>query len=320
MNEQFIPSVEADAIVDLHMHTFASDGRWTPAELASHLQHRNFRVIAIADHDTMYNVLPMRAEAEERGMLFIPAVEMTCRWEERQVHVLIYGIDPTRESSAPFMAVLDEQRQQLSDSANRAVTLLEEHGRRIPTLPEIAGDLPLTPHRVFTAMIRHGHGNNLYQAHNIVRSLGELAKVDLPLEQVVDAAHASGALAILAHPGRDDGWGILQDADLDRMLDFTPIDGVEAHYRSYKDADVIRFRAWAQRNGLLVSSGSDSHWPKHPVDPIAHQARWIAPLLERLGINVEPWEGEAWAPTPPGAEQASASPTASAAPGSASPA
>lgn len=313
MNAPFTPVVAADAIVDLHMHTFASDGRWTPAELASHLQHRNFRVIAIADHDTMYNVLPMRAEAEERGMLFIPAVEMTCRWEERQVHVLIYGIDPTLGTSAPFMAVLDEQRQQLSDSANRAVALLEQHGRRIPSLPEIAGDLPLTPHRVFTAMIRHGHGNNLYQAHNIVRSLGEPAKVDLPLEQVVEAAHASGALAILAHPGRDDGWGILQDADLDRMLDFTPIDGVEAHYRSYKDADVIRFRAWAQRNGLLVSSGSDSHWPKHPVDPIAHEARWIAPLLERLGINVEAWDGEAWSPTPPGAEPASA-PSGSASP------
>jgi hypothetical protein len=50
---------------------------------------------------------------------------------------------------------------------------------------------------------------------------------------------------------------------------------------------------------LLVSSGSDSHWPNHPVNPIAHNARWVAPLLERLGYTVEPWEGPAWLPAPP---------------------
>jgi predicted metal-dependent phosphoesterase TrpH len=299
-------TIPADAIVDLHMHTFASDGRWIPAELAEHLHQREFRVVAVADHDTMYNVPTMRDEVEARGMLFVPAVEMTTAWEHRQVHVLIYGIDPDLERSAPFMTVLRKQQQQLIDSAERAAALLEEHGRRIPSLPEIKGELPLTPHRVFTAMIRHGHGNNLYQAHNIVRGLGEPAKVDLPIKEIVDAAHASGALAIVAHPARDDGWGILQDADLDRMLANVAIDGVEAHYRSYKDADTVRLRAWALANNLLVSSGSDSHWPKHPVDPIAHSARWIAPLLERLGINVEAWEGEAWMPNPPGAESASA--------------
>ena len=55
----------------------------------------------------------------------------------------------------------------------------------------------------------------------------------------------------------------------------------------------------AGRNGLLVSSGSDSHWPNHPVNPIAHHARWVAPLLDRLGYAVEPWEGPAWMPAPP---------------------
>ena len=74
---------------------------------------------------------------------------------------------------------------------------------------------------------------------------------------------------------------------------------VEAHYRSYKDADVERYRGWAERNALLVSSGSDSHWPNHPVNPIAHNARWVAPLLERLGYSVDPWEGPAWTPAPP---------------------
>ncbi|MGH9174442.1 MAG: hypothetical protein ACRD1H_08795, partial [Vicinamibacterales bacterium] len=63
--------------------------------------------------------------------------------------------------------------------------------------------------------------------------------------------------------------------------------------------DTERYRAWAGQRGLLVSSGSDSHWPNYPVNPIAHKARWVAPLLERLGFAVGPWEGPAWMPTPP---------------------
>jgi predicted metal-dependent phosphoesterase TrpH len=282
--------------VDIHMHTYASDGRWTPTELADYLAAHGFRVIALADHDTMHSVPEMSRLAAERGIAYIPAVEMTTRWRDRQVHLLVYGAQPGSEQARPFFDVLALQQEQLRASAERAAKLLEEHGRFIPSLPEVAMGLPLTPHRVFTAMIRNGHGNNLYQAHNIVRGVGEPAMVDVPLDQTVAAAHDSGAIAIVAHPGRDDGWGILKEADLDEMRSTVPIDGVEAHYRSYKDADVKRYRDYAEANGLLVSSGSDSHWPNHPVNPIPWEARWIAPLLERFGIEVEPWEGPAWIP------------------------
>ena len=162
--------------------------------------------------------------------------------------------------------------------------------------------LPLTPHRVFSAMIRDGHASSLYHAHNILRSMGEPVIVDVPLDQTVDAAHRSGALTVVAHPGRDEGSGILDDALLDKMLAEAPIDGVEAHYRTYKDADVARYRDWAARNGRVVSAGSDSHWPNFPVNPRKHPARWVAELLDRLGYEVAPWEGPAWTPDPTPAE------------------
>jgi predicted metal-dependent phosphoesterase TrpH len=292
------PVIHPDDPVDLHMHTFASDGRWTPGELASYLHEHGFRVVALADHDTMHAVPEMAERTSALGMHFIPAVEMTTRWERRQVHLLVYGIDPTGPRAAPFLAVLHRQQEQLRETAERAAGLLEAHGRYIPTLDEVAMGLPLTPHRVFTAMIRHGHGGNLYQAHNIVRGLGEPVVVDVPLDETVDAAHRSGALSIVAHPGRDDGFGVLKEEELDRMLAGIPIDGVEAHYRSYKDVDTERYRNWAERHDLLVSCGSDSHWPGYPVNPTAHPARWVAPLLERLGYRVGPWEGPAWIPTP----------------------
>jgi len=286
--------LQPDDPVDLHMHTFASDGRWTPETLVEHLAEQGFRLIALADHDTMHNVAEVGRLAAERGIAFIPAVEMTTRWRNRQVHLLVYGVALDDPRSQPFLAILARQQEQLRTTSERMIELLNEHCRYIPELDQVAMGLPLTPHRVFTAMIRHGHGNNLYQAHNIVRGLGEPVVVDIPLDETVAATHESGALAIVAHPGRDDGSGFLLEADLDELLSQIPIDGVEAHYRSYKDVDTERYRDWAERNDLLVSSGSDSHWPNHPVNPIPHPARWVAPLLQRLGVDVGPWEGSAW--------------------------
>ena len=282
--------------IDLHMHTWASDGGWDPPALAQHLADRGFRVIAVADHDTMYSVPAMQREAVERGMILIPAVEVTTRWNGRQVHVLIYGIDLDSSRTAAFRDLMALQREQLRATAQRAADLIEHHGRRIPALAEMSRGLSLTPHHVFTAMIRAGHGHNLYQAHNIVRSLGEPVIVDVPIGDTIAAAHEAGAIAIVAHPGRDEGNGILTAELLDQLRQEAPVDGVEAHYRSYKDADVQRYRDWADERRLLVSTGSDSHRPAFPVDPIAFEARWSAALLERLGIEVEPWDGPAWEP------------------------
>ena len=282
--------------IDLHMHTWASDGGWDPPALADYLAGRGFRVVAVADHDTMHSVPAMQREAAERGMILIPAVEVTTRWNGRQVHVLIYGVDLEAGRTASFRDLLALQREQLRSTAQRAADLVEHHGRYIPALAEMSRGLPLTPHPVFTAMIRAGHGQNLYQAHNIVRALGEPVIVDVPIEDTVAAAHEAGALAIVAHPGRDEGSGILTADLLDQLRRDAPVDGVEAHYRSYKDADVQRYRDWAAERGLLVSTGSDSHRPGFPVDPIAYEARWSAALLERLGIEVEPWDGPDWEP------------------------
>ena len=282
--------------IDLHMHTWASDGGWDPPALAAYLAERNFRVVAVADHDTMFSVPAMQGETARHGITLIPAVEVTTRWSDRQVHVLIYNVDLDDARTAAFRDLLNLQREQLRTTAERAVELLEHHGRYIPALAEVNRGLSLTPHHVFTAMIKAGHGQNLYQAHNIVRSLGEPVIVDVPIADTVAAAHEAGAIAIVAHPGRDEGKGILTAELLDSLREEAPVDGVEAHYRSYKDADVQRYRDYAAERGLLVSTGSDSHRPGYPVDPITFEARWAAALLERLGITVEPWEGPAWQP------------------------
>lgn len=286
--------------VDLHLHTLASDGAWTPAALVDHLAGEGFRVAAVADHDTQRSVPEVTRRAARRGIRIIPAVEVTTRWSNRQWHVLVYGIRPDRADpeARAFRSVLADLDAQLLTLAEDARHRIEADGKPLPSLEEIAGGRPLWPYHVLTSAIREGHVRNLKEAAELVSRLGGGFSADEPLARVVDAAHQAGGITVVAHPGRSDSVGALSPEDLDRMLAEVPIDGLEAHYRSHSDEQTALYRRLAEEKGLLIGAGSDSHAPHQPVNPRPWRAIWAADLLRRLGIEVAlPASSEpVWAP------------------------
>jgi len=90
--------------------------------------------------------------------------------------------------------------------------------------------------------------------------------------------------------------GIVSGEDFDALAIEAPMHGLEAHYRSYTDAQTAHYREDAARRGLLVTAGSDSHAPNQPVNPRPWRAAWVAEFLAQFGIAVEPTEGAAWLP------------------------
>jgi predicted metal-dependent phosphoesterase TrpH len=278
------------------MHTRSSDGGWTPSELIDYLAERRFAVVAVCDHDTMRSVPETIERGSERGIIVIPGVEFTTWWSERQWHLLVYGIDPASPSAARFNTLLRRQQDNLAAAAERAISLLEQSGHKLPSLENVVDGRPLLPVHVLLTAIKDGHATNLSTAHELTKKYGEDLRVDTPLEDVVEAARSAGAITVVAHPGRDDGAGIMSEEQFERMVAEIPIDGLEGHYRSHSDADTTRYRSLAEGRGLLISSGSDSHAPSVPVNPRPYPARWVVPFLERLGFEAEPFEGEAWRP------------------------
>ncbi|HVX30244.1 MAG TPA: PHP domain-containing protein [Nitrolancea sp.] len=301
--------------VDVHLHTLSSDGGWTPTQLVDYLVEHDFRVAAVCDHDTMRSVPEFLEYGAEKGLVALPGVEFTTFWDERQWHLLVYGIDPNALNGSGFGALLARQQANLRAAAERAISLLEQHGHKLPSLNEQIDGRPLLPVHVLRTVIKDGHATNLTTAHQLVIKYGEDLRVDTPLESVVDAAHQLGGICVIAHPGRDDGDGLMSAERLAKMLETIPIDGLECHYRSYTLADIERYRGMALDHSLLISSGSDSHAPGVPVYPRPYQARWVARFLARQGITVAPIEGEAWTPEealpviePPKKEPAEAKP------------
>jgi hypothetical protein len=102
---------------------------------------------------------------------------------------------------------------------------------------------------------------------------------------VAEAAHCSGAVCLLAHPGRGDGFVTYDLSLLDQFRREVAIDGLEVYYPRHTPAQTAAYRQYARRHQLLMSAGSDSHGLDQP--PIKYRAEWSRDLLERVGIQLE---------------------------------
>lgn len=283
-------AIPARAPVDLHMHTLASDGGWTPSALIDHLAGRGFRVGAVCDHDTQRSVVQAIELGKTRGVHVIPGVEVTCGWNDRQLHILCYGVRPDRtdDRSADFRALMNQIDLQLQEVAADAARRIEADGKPLPNLDDVRAGRPLWPFHVLSAAIEMKHVPNLTKAAELVVALGGTFTADLPLAEVVAATHTAGGVCSIAHPGRADAVGIVSEEDIDRIVAETGMDGLEAHYRSYSDQQTALYRRLAEERGMFVSAGSDSHAPHRPVNPRPWHAIWVRDLLERMGVDLLP--------------------------------
>jgi len=297
-----IRTLAATDAVDLHLHTVASDGFWRPAELVDYLADNGFAVGAVCDHDSQASVLEAIRQGERRGVTIVPGIEVTSRWDGRQWHLLVYGIRPddARPEARPFLEMVETTDAAFREIARDARQRVEASGRPLPSLPSVLAQTgtAMYPVHVLRAMIADRHVPRLKEAAELVNALGGQFTIDNPLDEVVEKAHRAGGICVIAHPGRPDLGPALTAEVLEGILASVPLDGLEAHYRTYTDADIAFYRDLAERHGLLVSTGSDSHALKTPVDPRAWQAIWAEELLGRLGIAVEPREdgSPVWAP------------------------
>lgn len=81
--------------VDLHIHSYESDGKMSPCEIVKQAKERNLKYIAIADHNTVEAYISTNILAEE---IVIPAVEFDCYYKGNLLHILGYGIDIDNEN------------------------------------------------------------------------------------------------------------------------------------------------------------------------------------------------------------------------------
>lgn len=245
-------------MIDLHMHTTASDGRSTPEELVAEAASKGIRIMAVTDHDTMAGVAACQAAAREAGVTCHVGIEITSVDHGRDVHMLGYGLDPAH---AELDAFLTHQRQ---DRRRR----LEEIGVRLAQLgvpvdlAQAMADAGRQSGRAMgrpmaaAALVAAGHVADFREAFD--RYLGEgkpafIERIGPSPAEVAALIGRAGGVASLAHPGksqRDHLIPALADAGLP---------AIEVYHPDHDPIDTARYKQIARSLGLLMTGGSDYH-------------------------------------------------------------
>jgi 3',5'-nucleoside bisphosphate phosphatase len=274
-----------DAAIDLQIHTTFSDGTWTPEQLINYLVNERFGMVAITDHDRVDTVASLQQLAIQKQLSVLAAVEMSTSWKGELTDVLCYGFDP--EQNALIDLAQDIARRQ-RENTREVYENLRKNGYTFPNPHQLVALLEKPsaqqPHELVALLKKQGYGTGEPSAGKLITDAGFLWATN-DIAAVVDAAHRSGAVCLIAHPGRGEGYTCYNASLLDELRQDIPIDGFEVYYPDHTPEQIAMYQEYAQRHRLLTSSGSDSHGPEKK--PIKYRAELSRNLLERLGIHIK---------------------------------
>ena len=286
------------AAIDLHLHTTYSDGSWTPGQLLDTLVSEQFGLAAITDHDRADTVAALQELALDCHQPLLAAAEMTTLWKnelagidemsglENMTDLLCFGFDPP---PTPLNDLAQDLLRRQRENTQGVYENLLKQGYTFDQEPDALAALleqpsPQQPHALAALLIKHGYGAGQPSAGRIILEAGAAFATN-DLAAVVEAAHRSGAVCLLAHPGHKDGFTCYDVQMLDKLRQQIPIDGLEVYQPKHAPEQTAMYLEYAQQHGLLISAGSDSHKPEKP--PIKYPAKLSRALLERVGIQIK---------------------------------
>ena len=274
-----------DASIDLHMHTTYSDGRWPPEQLIDYLVSEGFAMVSVTDHDRVDTVAGIQELAAQKNLPVLAGVEISTQWHGKMGHVLCYGFDPQQNY---LLEITESVVKRQLDNTYEVNEELRRKGYEFPRQEEVLaenGGQLRRPADNGRLLREHGYVTDWQAALSIIREAG-FQSIMAGMEATVDAAHRSGAVCLIAHPGRNERNFTFYDIPLlDEVRVEVPLDGIEV-YHPYNSPQMVKaYLEYVQKHDLLLSTGSDSH--SHPNRmPIKHRAEISLNLLERMGIEI----------------------------------
>ncbi len=251
-----------DASIDLHMHTTYSDGRWPAEQLINYLVEEGFDLVSITDHDSVDTVASVQQLATQQNLPVLAGVEMSTEWKGKgkMGHVLCYGFDP-EHSHFKEMAdkVVPRQLENTHKIYDRLLSKVYTFLRQEEILAANGGKLPWLTDNSLLQHLMHIYKASWQALQRIIREAGFYSSL-ADMAEIVDAAHRSGAVCLLAHPGRRErGFTFYDTALLDQLRAEIPLDGLEVYHPSHSPEIINTYQEYVLKHNLLLSTGSDSH-------------------------------------------------------------
>ena len=243
--------------VDLHMHSTASDGKYTPEEIVRRAAALGLRYIALTDHDSVDGIVPaVEAARAFPRLTFIPGVEISTDVPDGEIHILGYFIDYTGKE---LKDTLKSFRTSREGRGRGMVARLSELGIHIDwrRVQEIAGDGAIGRPHIAQAMLEKGYITSFREAFDKYIGRDGPAYVErekITPEEAVALVIRSGGLPVLAHP-----FTVKEPEKRVADLRAVGLVGIEAFYKDNTKEETANLVALAEEFGLIVTGGSDFH-------------------------------------------------------------
>ena len=255
--------------VELHCHSTCSDGSFSPAEVAARAARRGVELFCLTDHDTHQGAEDTARVLEGQGCRVLTGLELSCRAYGRNVHLLVYGLQPGPGLEALSSRLEDvhaircrrivaicERLAGLGIEIDADAILIRSHGRT-PGRPDVA-----------RALVEKGVCSSFEEA--FTRFLRDGGPADVPIDRVsieegLELGRAAGAKMSLAHPHTLSEYALVKDLFV-RLRD-AGLQGLEAYYGKYGPAEREGWLRLARELDLVVTGGSDFHGELSPTVP-----------------------------------------------------
>lgn len=247
-------------LVDLHIHTYYSDGTMSPKEVVEDAKRKNLGIIAITDHYVLDSYEELKVEAEKAGIIAIRGVEIDSIFEGHLVHLLAYKF----EDNEKLFKLINHAKEQLLETSIELIRRMENDYEGIS----------LEDYNSYEYERRKGGWKGIHYLHDrkITEGLFDgvkfYGKYDCGHEkfafpsvgEVCNTVHDANGYVVLAHPcnyySNKNKEEILEKLEILKSLG---IDGVECYYPANSDLMTNTCLEFCKDNNLIITAGSDGH-------------------------------------------------------------
>lgn len=269
--------------LDLHMHSRMSDGTLSPEAVVDAAADAHLDVISLTDHDTVAGVRRAQAHAQGRDLEVIPGIEVSASWDEGEIHILGYFIDPDHPRMQEHGSWAAGRRRERMEAM---VTGLQAQGVDV-TMDDVltqAGDDMGSLARPHLARALEANGVVTSASDAFVHWIGNEHEAFVPTrllspEDTIELIAEAGGVSVWAHP---------RESSIDDLLPGlvrAGLDGLEVYRPNHSRDRTRRLEGRARSAGLLVTGGSDWHGPERgELGEFRVQSREVAAFLEVGGL------------------------------------
>lgn len=252
-------------IVDLHVHSNASDGTFSPSELVKEAAKAGLSAFALTDHDTVSGVPEAVQAGKAAGIEVIPGIEISTSYKDKEIHIVGLFIDYNDEK---LINALKEHAKRRSRRNQELINRFNEYGFAVSAeeLQKMFPNSIITRAHFASYMVKKGYVKDNSEAFS--RYLGQGMPLYVPKElqkptEAIEMILSAGGVAVLAHPLLYHlTTGELRTLCLE--LKDLGLVGIETMYSTYRGFDELNVRKLAHELELLESGGSDFHGANKP--------------------------------------------------------